>query len=98
MIDTMTIVNVLTENGDYVSIDVMADNLEWVMTEKYAELDGISDPVEYENRFFFLACQYLESCISDVKDTDEAKIEIWYPKKSTARSENESRGNINDCK
>lgn len=82
MIDTMIITNILTEYNEYVEQAVIAADIEFMMPEKYVELNKITDPKEYENQFFFLACDYLESYVKDIESTDEAKIGIWYPAKN----------------
>lgn len=82
MIDTMTIANIETASGDFVEQNVIAADVEFMMPEEYAALSDITDRKEYQNRFFFLACEYLESYVKDIASTDEAKIAVWYPAKA----------------
>ena len=82
MIDTMIITNILTEYGEYVEQAVNAADMEFMMPDEYAALNRITDPKAYENQFFFLGCEYLESYVKDIESTDEASIGIWYPAKT----------------
>jgi U3 small nucleolar ribonucleoprotein component len=79
MINYMNIINIETEDGDYTSEDVTASDLEFFLEDEFAELSEIADSDTYVDRFFDLACDYLERYVKDVEDTDEAKIGYWSP-------------------